>query len=275
MIHRSTGHDTSNEPRDELGRWAASGSSKEQDLVARYLPGATPAQVRSAFRGEFGNKQLFTKVSSIEETIREGETSQENRPCLAVGGEIFYGARRVGMFKRFFFNHDGKTPEVYHDLVEIEEAKFTHTGFGPEFIENSENWYRQWGIKEVRLSANISVGSYAWAKLGFDFADEATRQRVLDAFATWTKKRGSPLNTTKIHALKHAWDVAACDDGHSYHVQRSNLNGEPEIDGDYPIGKAFLLEVHPVWSGVQQLDQKSTSQRLFRRYLRLHNKGRA
>lgn len=85
---------------------------------------------------------------------------------------IIYDASnsQVGDFTRVFSANLDGSHEVLHDYFSLDK-KYTNTGYGSEMFYKSEDAYRQWGIDAIKTHADIDVGGYAWARMGFDFAD--------------------------------------------------------------------------------------------------------
>jgi hypothetical protein len=77
----------------------------------------------------------------------------------------------VGKFARLVDrDSDGRLYAV-HDHLEI-KRKYQGSGFQAEFNGNLIDWYRRSGVEYVKVGANIDVGGYAWARAGYDFADD-------------------------------------------------------------------------------------------------------
>lgn len=82
---------------------------------------------------------------------------------ISVEGTLRHEGRVVGMFHRTLNTSRGTT---YHALFELDEAH-QGTGFGRAFVEHSMSEYKKMGFKTTSLYANIDVGGYAWARMGF------------------------------------------------------------------------------------------------------------
>lgn len=80
-----------------------------------------------------------------------------------------------------------ETGDIHHDLFKIYDDETRGQGFGTEFIARSIELYVKNGVKTVSVQANIDVGGYAWARMGFDFAEGlppfATRNAFDDLLA--------------------------------------------------------------------------------------------
>lgn len=81
------------------------------------------------------------------------------------------------------------------------------------------------GVDRLEFNAT-QMGSFAWARLGFDFRDEGVRDKVINEFRVWLAKQApSPSLGCHVASLQHAWEVA-------------DVTGE---DGR-ELGKEFLLQ---------------------------------
>jgi len=89
---------------------------------------------------------------------------------LYISGQIYdrFG-KVVGDFQREIHN-DGTLWAEHHYLALAERAR--GLGFQREFNGRLYGWYRESGLERVELDANIDVGGYAWAALGYDFNDQ-------------------------------------------------------------------------------------------------------
>ena len=69
--------------------------------------------------------------------------------------------------------------DVHHDWMSIAKSE-RDNGFGLRFYHESEKAYMAAGFKTVTLQANLRVGGYTWARLGFD-ADPNPRKDTVSA----------------------------------------------------------------------------------------------
>jgi len=67
--------------------------------------------------------------------------------------------------RTFSRNYSGRI-EVHHDFFRLSEA-LQGKGLGSKLIDESFKHYDKLGVEEVTLYANLSVGGYAWARMGF------------------------------------------------------------------------------------------------------------
>jgi hypothetical protein len=88
----------------------------------------------------------------------------------AKGGGISDISRRIDLVEKI----------AEHSIFQLEKSA-QGAGAGKAVLKGSVDLYKNIGIKEVRLNANIDVGGYAWAKYGFAPTDD-TIGEVIDRF---------------------------------------------------------------------------------------------
>ena len=103
----------------------------------------------------------FTDIASVE--VVTGDDGV--RKTKVVGNVRTEDGERIGEFERYIM------PDkiVKHEFFTLKKG-YQGEGFGSRFYQNAEESYVKAGLKAVRLDANIDVGGYAWARMGFDFA---------------------------------------------------------------------------------------------------------
>ncbi|MFC7480533.1 hypothetical protein ACFQX7_11420 [Luedemannella flava] len=69
---------------------------------------------------------------------------------------------------RFFRGHDGQLI-ADHVGFRVPDA-LQGRGFATRFNEYVEAWYVESGLRHIEIHASLSVGGYAWARAGFDWA---------------------------------------------------------------------------------------------------------
>jgi hypothetical protein len=145
------------------------------DIGALFGAAENPkADAAQAMNGTFGG--IDVRVDKV--TQSEGSTKVEAKLFDAKGNE-------VGKTERTFHRGNGDDPDarwVSHDLLYLDKDQ-QGAGFAQEFNAHMENAYRDSGVSHIRLEANIDVGGYAWARQGYDFADQATAEKIRDRAA--------------------------------------------------------------------------------------------
>lgn len=177
------------------------GGRAEEIAKAKTGPGGMHNETvaRSAYEGTFAGFE--TKVNSVFSIASK----------TTVSGKITKDGVYAGHFARTI---QGNTAE--HDVLELLD-KHQGSGFAREFNRNAENHYIANGIKQVKLYADISVGGYAWARQGFDFASKNdlknVQKRIISRVRGDVKRRTSPDEleafSKRVESATHSWELAS------------------------------------------------------------------
>ena len=102
---------------------------------------------------------------------------EEHTPGTWIQGDIVDSSgANVGNFVRRVYQEDGRL-KVEHTNLKL-DAELQGQGFAQAFNKQLFDWYRSSGVREVRLTANIDVGGYAWARAGYDWADGVAAENI-------------------------------------------------------------------------------------------------
>ncbi len=122
----------------------------------------------------------------------------------------------VGELERLFYKNEAGNLTIYHEFFEIEE-KFQGKGLATDLNEQAEKVYMEHGVQAIKLSANLNIGGYAWARQGYDFLNEEELHRHLDELQ-YKAEEGLKLEDMSdeqieiememFMELEHAWDIA-------------------------------------------------------------------
>ena len=227
-------------------------------LVSRYGANGT-REVLSLFNQDIGD--LSVRI----EDISQRNASVGGAPKIQFRIYDKENGVSVGNGTRIFFNR-----LVEHDRLELSRNGAQRTGFGTEFYRRSEKLYRELGIEKVTLRANLSIGGYAWAALGFDFADDDGAKKVRDRAEIVCENLGC-----KLAVPKHTYEIATLlVPGHDISDQQImdsltpigllavQTNMTPiasfrTINGELKLGKLILLGTD--WEAIKRLnDEEST-----------------
>jgi hypothetical protein len=159
---------------------------------------------------------------------------------------------------------------AYHGYLSV-QPNARGTGAVPAMLSNQVDLYKKMGLSSVQLSANIDVGSYAWAKYGF----VPKTQGAWDALRNGYSGRGG---------LKSDWQAMKpqVDPDQADHVDRILADPDPHAiwdladvpykapqgfgqDDNTTIGKALLM--NRSWPGKLDLNGEDSMQR-FNDYVR-------
>ena len=216
-------------PHDSEGKLAA---KRIMRFMGQSYPGATAGDLRQMYDYTDVETGLRAETDFIE-------TIGANNSAAWVSGLIIKG---------YVYDQDGKTAGSFIRKLDgrgVEHNKFVmgpeyrQQGFGSRFYQNSEAVYRRIGVKAVHLNANMAVGGYAWARMGFDFAPgfndaedkQAVRRYSNYARALWQEETHG---AAPFPDVQHAWEIAALTTPSGRRVGKETLLGQ-------------------AWSGVKRL----------------------
>lgn len=173
--------------------------------------------------------------------------------------EFSYTGTDGTRIRRTFQKNANGDLRVYHAYF---QAGSQGNGAGKEFFRTSFGQYQKLGVKEVGVTANIDVGTYAWSKYGFKPQSEAAWES--------TRNRAS----SRLDDMRRNNEI----DGDTY-VRMKRLTSSPNVDNlaaiaDSSLGKKLLVGSNTAWSGVLRLDDAS-QMRKFKDYVTRENRGQA
>lgn len=131
-------------------------------------PDEIPPEVREWAEDMFSYTDPETGYSST--VTRVQGNGGPNRQDLDIAIKITDAdGREVGLARRRLRRGKNGQPQVDHVSFYLDKSK-QGGGFSSRWLRQAEDRYREAGIKQSWLIAS-EVGSYAWAKAGYDFAD--------------------------------------------------------------------------------------------------------
>ena len=150
------------------------------------------------------------------------------------------------------FRKDGAEVSVKHASFSVDEA---HRGVGKTILRNAMTEYQNIGVTKVSLSANIDVGSYAWAKYGFKpFIPKAIQADL--RFRLPSIKGLAPDDLAELNRI-----IDLGDDKMLWEI--SDMKIPVEYGGEKTtLGKALLLNQQ--WDGVLDLADSEAMGRFWR-----------
>lgn len=184
-----------NQRRGPDGRWikmggpGSAGGKPRGRRAAAAAPPSGPRQLTDVLDSLRGGPQ-FLDAEDLPPEVREWAeqmftysdpatgyrtnmvqlTGKGERPQLDLSVEILDGeGRKVGIARRRLRTGKNGQPQVDHVSFYLDK-RAQGGGFSGRWLQRMEERYREAGIKQEWLIAS-EVGSYAWAKAGFDFAD--------------------------------------------------------------------------------------------------------
>jgi len=155
---------------------------------------------------------------------------------VMLSGNVYDRRRRrfIGTFARTIKRMPDGSIDVWHNLLTLGTGT-QGGGFGRAYYQETEKKYLAAGINSIRLHADLDVGGYAWARMGYDFADDKTRDRIVKSFE---KAHIEKYGTPPPKKLTRSWEIA-----------------EYETPDGVPFGKQFMLKSN--WWGVKRVDPNS------------------
>jgi len=129
------------------------------------------ADLVEPFNDVFGVVQTGTSLTGDTVTLESRiENVYKDGNELRVQGSIYdANNEQVGEISRTFFVKDG-TLNVEHGVLYIYSEEHKGTGFGKEFIQQSEAWYTAKGLGYIEIKSTAADGARHWARAGYDFA---------------------------------------------------------------------------------------------------------
>lgn len=132
--------------------------------------------------------EAYTRfVSNVNKALPEGFSAElAYDPVISSGGQLdtkiyFYkDGRQVGFADRKFGleNIFGiKRARVYHAYFTL-DSNIQGSGLNKAFLSESMKLYKEMGLDAVRVTANINVGGFTWARSGFNWLTPSTMQNI-------------------------------------------------------------------------------------------------
>lgn len=182
--------------------------------------------------------QYNDPITGIHSSIHTVELAWDGG--FSVGGNVFdKEGNNIGAFDRRIYPN-GKIEQEYFKI----DLANRGDGFGRRFYQNQEETYASAGFKEVEIHANINVGGYAWARMGYDFKYES--DLILNNRRLIREYSGN-YDVDLPFTPQHSWEIA------SY----KGPNGEP-------IGKSLMLGTD--WIATKKLDADSEGYQIGQAY---------
>ena len=123
------------------------------------------------------------------------------------------------------------------------------SGVAFNLIRSMEQEAKKKKIKKVKLQANITIGPYAWPRLGFDFSDKRSLGVSKKCIIKFLEDNNIPITNQlkgKIDKLKTANDVASFDIGKKFtqeNVNELDSTRETEFERNPDVPKGLKMHV--------------------------------
>lgn len=164
------------------------------------------------------------------------------------------GNRLVGSMERSLRrDRNGSIVTVENDLLEISQP-YQGMKLADHLYSNQFSVWRELGVRDVEVYADISIGKYAWAKRGFDFKQQSDLTRANRLFYLFLEDMGIDPSGLVIPDFRSALDIANFDIP-GLTISSSKLNNREVKPGEYRLGAAYFLARTGIgsWEGVFHL----------------------
>lgn len=142
------------------------------------------------------------------------------------------------------FSIDPVKKDIHLDLM-ILSGSLQNKGQGLKVISNLEKLAKKTGTQTLSLEANISIGTYAWPRLGFDFKRKADFIEAKRNIKSILEENNIPLKgkiLEKFNNLRTANDIAKFDIGQKFTKRQAGIdNYDVPSKLEMHIGKCALL----------------------------------
>lgn len=149
--------------------------------------------------GDFLDNTFNYKDSKTGIETKVNDVSESYETISIEGDVLDKDGAKIGNFERNISNG-----VVDHTYFKMDSGK--GAGFGSKFYKHLEESYLDAGITDVTIHANIDVGGYAWAKMGYDFSDEYQRDSMK---ADVEKAYRDTYGREPDEDMYHSWEMAS------------------------------------------------------------------
>lgn len=181
---------------------------------------------------------------------------------------------------------------VYTDLTEI-LAEHQGKGIAEVDQDRTEQYWRylsDGNPVHLSLQANISVGVYAWALKGYDFANEKDLDLARESFKKFLDVNGMDMSETlqkcgynDISELKHSWQFATLHTGEKYQIKKLlnpkvkpvGLDDDVQSKKKGTLGKCFMLGGMPAWDAEKIINGGTEHEEIADYFKHLKNKKKS
>lgn len=210
------------------------------------------------FNRHFPNMDTVTMMRDLKAEIKDiGIRNIRTQIIFKLDGSFDFeisGMRGFKMERKFQITtaQGGPGTSVYHAYFKVSDDD-QGSGIGKKLFRILNKQYRRAGIKELRVSANITSGAYAWGRYGFT-ANKRTAESKTQVFKQWigqTRKLPNGQDYTVTEAdYQEAKKRVDKFYQHNPATTRFPMNDLMTVNGGRP---AKLLMISNSWDGVLNL----------------------
>lgn len=216
-------------------------------------------------------KGIYVKLSNLDiESMNQDDTTFIMEMELH---ETPHEESQIGtLIREVTRKHGSPDFHVYNESLEM-NPEFQGNGWASELYSKSEAMWKHLAgghAVHVTLTANISVGVYAWARKGFDFSKKGELQKARKELVTFCRANNSNLDKalensgfTSVMDLKHSWDFANLRDGGEYDLKSAAPSKYKEnFEGTGHLGKVFMIGGKEHWAGEKFLNKNHITEKV-------------
>lgn len=191
------------------------------------------------------------KISLDQLMVRRTETGS----ILIDGGFADDSDDRCGSFQRSI----PPPPAPGEPWIAVGSGFDSYFEYRREIVERmkrgiARSWHQRFlpflawlGVDRFELNATQS-GSYAWARLGFDFRDDGVRTEMIEGFRVWLATNFFPPSLDdRASSLRHAWDLADFTDEAGRELGKDFLLWWGEAKSRQWLARFSLHPTYPGW----------------------------
>lgn len=243
---------------------------------------------RSAFEQvSFGSFTPFDLLDALVDNLPMGFASLPESAFISAGANrIDYGTSYIDLkgnycayLRRWIERKQDGSLHAHHLCLDV-QPEFQGLGLSKALYASSDRLYERLGVGRISLIANGTVGRYAWALQGFDFAREHEVERRQQLLRNALQCLGITGYDDLVASLKHSWQFAGFrtmdPSGNIFQLNREQwyqatghtLGGE--LKEPLTIGKAFMLSMAD-WDAQKDLSPGSLGRQVseaYRRHMR-------
>lgn len=139
--------------------------------------------------------------------------------------------------------------------------EFQDRGLATNLYESQVALARKMGYPKMKINASGTVGRYAWAKEGYEYADPGRAQRATSKFQAWAVTKGVTPPDGGWPVFENAREVAEYKHPAGITLTKAETpgfeNDDVPPDMELQLGKGFMLDQskdgHGTWDGVMHL----------------------
>jgi hypothetical protein len=198
--------------------------------------------------------------------------------ATAIGkGETATKGKEKDVIETTFSVDNDKPDDLHLDFMEVYGSK--NKGIAKAYLDRIEQYARENGKKTISLLADISIGRYAWAKMGFkadqETVDRLRKELIVHASNVLKMKYGGTNEfgkkrrelITAIEPLKSVEEIADFEFPDTEYTAKELTDSKGFHNNDVPmdmklkVGKSFLLNskggLENDWHGTREVKKKT------------------